>query len=351
MPKEATVKLTYQESGVDPDKADTILESFSDFLKSRPRDPNLLSGIGPYASCYRLSPTLKDMKDPLLVTCCDGVGTKVKLALDWGKLDTLGEDLVAMNVNDMLCVGALPTAFLDYYACGKLDSRQLGELLKSIQKACEMAGCVLAGGETAEMPGMYSGKDFDLAGFSVGIVDSGKMLGSQAVQEGDSLVAIASSGVHSNGYSLVRKIVEKNHLNPDEKNPFDGRTWRETLLAPTIIYVPHLREKLNSLHGLAHITGGGLFGNLPRILSSGQKAVVDSKRWPFSPLFRWLQKEASLSDQELLSTFNAGVGIIAALPASSEADFLSHCKKKGLHAVTIGQVAKSSEAEPHVEWK
>ncbi|MFM8315006.1 MAG: AIR synthase related protein, partial [Deltaproteobacteria bacterium] len=186
--------ITYENSGVNPNKADDIIESFSDFLKSRPKDPRLLSGIGPYASCFSLKGTLSRFNDPLLVSCCDGVGTKAKFALDWNKIDRLGEDLVAMNVNDLLCMGALPLVFLDYYACGKLEKLQLLTLLKSIQIACEMAECSLAGGETAEMPGLYADRDFDLAGFSVGLVDRHQVLGESKVQPGDLLIGIESSG-------------------------------------------------------------------------------------------------------------------------------------------------------------
>jgi phosphoribosylformylglycinamidine cyclo-ligase len=345
------VKITYQESGVDPAEADSILESFSDYLKSRPKDPNLLSGIGPYASCYRLLPLIKGMEDPMLVTSCDGVGTKVKLALDWNRIEGLGQDLVAMNVNDLLCIGARPFLFLDYYATGKLESKQLTVLLKSIQSACEASGCALAGGETAEMPGIYQGKDFDLAGFTVGIVDKKNILGGPRVKLGDALVALSSSGVHSNGFSLVRMVVEKEGLKPQEKNPFDGRTWSDTLLAPTTLYVKPLLPVLPSINGLAHITGGGLFGNLPRILSKGQKAIIDRSKWPFSPLFRWLQEKAVLNDRDCLETFNSGVGMIVALSQDQLNQFLEHCKTVGLTATQIGRIEADDASEPFVEWR
>ena len=205
--------ITYQGAGVDPDKAGRILSNFTKYLKTRPKDPNVLSGIGPYASCYSLKEIFSNYSDPILVTSCDGVGTKAKLAHDWGKIDTLGEDLVAMNVNDLLCIGAKPIQFLDYFACGKLEEDQLGVLLKSIQDGCELAGCALVGGETAEMPGMYHGGEFDLAGFAVGIVERSGVLGPSRVNVGDTVLAVESNGVHSNGYSLVRKLVEKTKIN------------------------------------------------------------------------------------------------------------------------------------------
>jgi len=341
--------LTYEASGVDPEKADAILESFSDFLKTRPKDPNLLSGIGPYASCYSLKNLIHDMQDPLLVTCCDGVGTKSILALQWNHLDGLGQDLLAMNVNDLLCMGALPTVFLDYYACGALDKTQLTQVLKSIQKACELSGCSLAGGETAEMPGLYKGNDFDLAGFAVGFVDRKKTL--PRVKTGDVLLALPSSGPHSNGYSLIRKVIEQERLQADQKNPFDGRTWKETLLAPTHIYVAALRDVLPKVTGLAHLTGGGLFGNLPRILSTNQKAVVMKGQWPSSPLFDWLKATTRLADKEFLSTFNAGVGMIVACEPGNLHLLTKHFETFGFSAPMIGQVEKASQTEPFVEWR
>jgi phosphoribosylformylglycinamidine cyclo-ligase len=238
---------------------------------------------------------------------------------------------------------------LDYYACGNLDKTQLTTILKSIQKACELSGCSLAGGETAEMPGLYKGKDFDLAGFAVGIVDRKMTL--PRVKVGDTLIALPSSGPHSNGYSLIRKIVEKEKLSGSEKNPFDGKTWAETLLAPTHIYVNVLKDVLPIISGLAHLTGGGLFGNLPRILSANQKAHIQKTQWPTSPLFDWLKKATQLSDREFLNTFNAGVGMVVSSDPKNLHLLTQHFKKFGLEAACIGQVEKSSESEPSVEWQ
>ncbi len=348
-------RLTYEKSGVDPNKADQIIEHFSGFLKTRPRDPRLLSGIGPYASCFSLKETLSRFEDPLLVSCCDGVGTKSKLALDWGAIDRLGEDLVAMNVNDLLCVGATPLVFLDYYACGKLDSNQLLPLLKSIQLACEMAECSLAGGETAEMPGLYVDQDFDLAGFSVGLVDRKNILGETKVRPGDCLVALESNGLHSNGYSLVRKLIEQEKLNPNENTPFSSQTWKEALLKPTTIYVKALKPILNSLTGLAHITGGGINGNLPRILPVATEAHVSFEKLVLSPLFNWIKNKTGLSQNQMLDTFNCGVGMIAACRPENTDSLLAHLEQSGLRAQRIGTVesssAKEPASEPQVVWR
>lgn len=344
------MSLSYKAAGVDTHKAERVLSDFGHFLKTRPKSPHLLSGIGPFASCFSLKDILRDYSDPVLVTCCDGIGTKLKLALDWNHISELGQDLVAMNVNDLLCTGATPLLFLDYYACGSLVENQLLTLLTSIQKACELADCSLAGGETAEMPGLYQHSDFDLGGFSVGLVERNRILGGDKVRIGDELIAIESSGLHSNGYSLVRKVLEQNKINPDERCPFDSRTWREVILAPTLIYVSALKPLLPFLSGLAHLTGEGLIGNLPRILPPGCKALVDSKKWPFPPLFQWLQKETALVTEAMLETFNCGVGMVAVCSAENSHKVISQLKNVNIQSWRIGSIAESSESEPKVEW-
>ena len=347
--------LTYEKSGVNPDKADQIIETFSAFLKTRPKDPRLLSGIGPYASCFSLKETLSRYEDPLLVSCCDGVGTKSKLALDWNQIEHLGEDLVAMNVNDLLCVGATPLLFLDYYACGKLESNQLLALLKSVQLGCELAECSLAGGETAEMPGLYCDKDFDLAGFSVGLVDRQNVLGEKKVRPGDVLLAIESSGLHSNGYSLIRKLIEQENIKPQQTPTFSKETWAEILLKPTRIYVKSIKPILNLISGLAHITGGGINGNLPRILPQGTDAVLNHDKLFFNPLFQWIQQKCSLSDTQMFETFNCGVGMIAACRSEQVDTVLSSLRQSGLKAHPLGLVEASLsgnfKAEPQVLWR
>lgn len=345
-------KITYQQAGVDPEKAGKILADFSAFQKTRPKDPRLISGIGGFASCYALKDALIQMKDPVLVTCCDGVGTKLKLALDWGQIGGLGADLVAMNVNDLLCTGALPMLFLDYYACGQLDAAQLGQLLNSIQQACELAQCSLAGGETAEMPGLYHAPDFDLAGFSVGMADREHLLGPARVKAGDKLVALESSGFHSNGYSLVRKIVEREQLRADDKPTFSTKTWREILLAPTTIYVASLKDQLKELNALAHITGGGLHENLPRVLPKGVRAAVNANAWNIPPLFQYFQQKAGLTTEQLLSTFNCGVGMIAICDPSVSPKFRESVGSRGVRAWEVGVIESSgNEEDAQVVWR
>lgn len=344
------MSLTYQDAGVDTGKAERVLSRFSGFLKSRPKNPGLLSGIGPFASCFSLKEVLLQYEDPILVTACDGIGTKLKLALDWEDISRLGEDLVAMNVNDLLCVGATPLLFLDYFACGSLHEEQLLTLLKSIQVGCELAGCSLAGGETAEMPGLYQRQDFDLGGFSVGLVDRSKILGGNKVFPGHHLIALASSGLHSNGYSLIRKLIDRLGMDPEEKPPFATHTWRETLLTPTLIYVSAVKSILPLLSGLAHLTGEGLIGNLPRVLPQGTKANVYASHWVFPPLFDWIQKQAKLSDLEMLNTFNCGVGMIAITSPAQSDSVIKHFQQNGIHAWLVGEIEKTTGLEPFVEW-
>lgn len=342
--------FTYKSSGVDTNKAEHILSRFSQFQKQRPKNQNLLSGIGPFASCFSLKDTLSRFSDPVLVTSCDGVGTKLKLALDWGDLSGLGQDLVAMNVNDLLCVGATPLVFLDYFACGSLKEEQLLTLLKSIQLACELSDCSLAGGETAEMPGLYQENDFDLGGFVVGLVDRPNILGGDKIKPGDTVIAIESSGIHSNGFSLVRKLITEKNILPNDITPFSNKTWKETLLEPTQIYARSLKPVLSQLNGLAHITGEGIPGNLPRILPDGLKAVLSRTHFSFPPLFSWLQKAAALSDAEMVETFNCGIGMIAVVSPSQSKIITDHLASWELNSWPIGSIETSNQNEPTIEW-
>lgn len=344
------MSISYKDSGVDTHKAEKILDRFSDFQKKRPKSPYLMSGIGPFASCFSLKELLSQMTDPILVTCCDGVGTKSKLASDWGDISGLGQDLVAMNVNDLICVGARPLVFLDYYACGKLNDNQLLTLLKSIQSACEMAGCDLAGGETAEMPGVYQDQDFDLGGFCVGVVDRKKMLGPEKVVPGDIVIGIESSGIHSNGYSLIRKLIESKKVAPEAQVPFGKENWKEILLKPTFIYAKTLQPIFDNLHGLAHITGEGILGNLPRVLPQNTKAVLDLNRLQFSPLFEWVKNETRLSFAEMLGTFNCGWGLMAITSPSESSTIEGYLEKAGLKTRILGTIEQSTQLEPSVEW-
>lgn len=340
--------FTYQKAGVDPHKAAQAIASFAAYLQTRPKDPNILSGVGPFASCYSLKGYGVDHL--VMVTCCDGVGTKLKLALEWKDLSSLGTDLVAMNVNDCLCVGALPAVFLDYYSCSALKTEDYLALLKGIQQACETSGCSLVGGETAEMPGLYQNGDFDLAGFTVGFAHRENLLGPNKVEVGDRLLAIGSSGFHSNGYSLVRKLVEREKIRPEDRPEFDSRTWREILLAPTHIYVGAVKPLLTKAHALAHITGGGLYENLPRVLPEQVSAKILSESWQLPPLFQWAQNAAHLSQEQLLSTFNCGVGMIVICSAEDTTPFQHQIESSGHTCWEIGEIIPRAAQESAVLW-
>ncbi len=344
-------KLTYQQAGVDPEKAASILNQFKDFQKGRKKARGILSGIGPYAACFDLSEWTSKYKEPVLVTSCDGVGTKIKLAIEWGNISGLGQDLVAMNVNDVLCTGGKSELFLDYYATGKLRDQELLTLLKGIQLACEQIDCALVGGETAEMPGIYHETDFDLAGFAIGVVEKAKILGPLKVKEGDAIIAMASSGLHSNGFSLVRKVLERAKIKPDDSVPWATQSWRDWCLTPTTLYGPFILPVVEKLSALAHITGGGLLENLPRVLPQFTKAVVGSKEWNLPKAFAWIQEQAGLETRELLSTLNAGVGMLAICPPKEKDGLLAHWKSAGISAWTVGTIAASQEDSASVEWR
>ena len=290
------------------------------------------------------------MEDPILVTCCDGVGTKSKLALEWDSLSRLGEDLVAMNVNDLLCVGATPLVFLDYYATGTLEKEPLLTLLKSIQKGCELATCSLVGGETAEMPGLYQDRDFDLAGFAAGVVDRAHILGAEKVKVGDVVIALESSGLHSNGYSLVRKIIAQEDLKPEALCPFEPVSWKEVLLRPTLIYSQLMKPLFPLIHAVAHITGEGLLGNIPRVLPKATKAVLKKEFNSLPPLFQWIQEKGKLSEREMWGTFNCGMGLVLVAPEENVASVLDHLKKTSLKAWIAGHVEQQIDSEPSVDW-
>jgi phosphoribosylformylglycinamidine cyclo-ligase len=252
-----------------------------------------------------------------------------------------------MNVNDLICLGAKPLLFLDYYACGKLDDHQLSSLLKSIQDACEKSGCSLVGGETAEMPGLYQDNDFDLAGFAVGVAEENQVLGSALVEQGDVIMGIPSSGFHSNGYSLVRTLVEKEKINPNDKPSFSHETWKELLLKPTILYPKMVEPHYSKIHALVHVTGGGLYENLPRVLPKGLSAEIESSEWHIPPLFHWAQKAANLSTEKLLSTFNCGYGLLV-VTSEEHSQFLMTQWKQ---AKVLGKVVSSNSNESQVIWK
>ena len=329
------VSLTYRNAGVDIDAGDALVESIKPIARAT-RRPGLLAGIGGFGAMFEIPPG--KYREPVLVSSTDGVGTKLKLAIDLKQYDTIGIDLVAMCVNDIIVQGAEPLFFLDYYATGKLDNEVALQIIRGIGDGCARAGCALAGGETAEMPGLYAKNDFDLAGFAVGVVEKSKIIDGSQVKSNDTLIGLASSGVHSNGYSLIHKIIKLRKARLDK--PFDGRSLGEVLLAPTRIYVKALLSLLNQVpvHAIAHITGGGLPGNIPRVLPADMRAVIDSRAWKRPAIFDWLQEQGGIEDTEMYRTFNCGVGMVLALDAADAELALNQLQAAGESATIIGHV-------------
>jgi len=335
--------LTYAQAGVDIDAGAALVERIKPLAKST-RRPGAEASLGGFGALFDLKAAGYD--DPLLVTTTDGVGTKLKVAIETGIHDTVGIDLVAMCVNDLLAQGAEPLMFLDYFATGKLDVEAAATVVAGIAEGCRQAGCALVGGETAEMPGMYADGDYDMAGFCVGAVDRDKVLPRMADQKvGDLLIGLGSTGPHSNGYSLVRRIVERSGLAWDAPAPFeDGKTLAQALLAPTRIYVqtvlPHL--KAGRIEGLAHITGGGLIENPPRAIAECLVARFDWDAWALPPVFAWLQEVGGVSDHELRRTFNCGVGLMLIVDPHELPDVLEGLVRAGEDAFVIGELAAAS---------
>ncbi len=310
-------KISYKEAGVDIDAGNALVEAIKPAVKST-FTKDVIGGIGSFAGAYALP---KGFKEPIILAATDGVGTKLKLAIDSGKLDSVGIDLVAMCVNDLICSFATPLFFLDYYATGKLEIEEAKRVIEGIAEGCRQSECALIGGETAEMPGMYSKKDFDLAGFSVGIAEKKETNRLAHVKEGDLLIALPSSGVHSNGFSLVRKVLfEKLEMSFDEE--FDGKPLIDTLLAPTRIYVKTFKSLKEKINALAHITGGGLVENLPRILPENLRAVVDTSKIKTLPIFDFLGKYVEKED--MFRTFNMGVGMVLVVDPDNAVEVLEH---------------------------
>ncbi len=312
--------LTYADAGVDIDAGNALVDRIKPAAKSTAR-PGVMGGLGGFGALFDLKAA--GYRDPILVAATDGVGTKLRIAIDTGHVDTIGIDLVAMCVNDLVCQGAEPLFFLDYFATGKLDVEDATRIITGIAKGCADSGCALIGGETAEMPGMYHKGDFDLAGFAVGAMERGRDL-PRDVQKGDVLLGLASSGVHSNGYSFVRKVVELSGLGWDAKSPFGDGSLGEALLTPTRLYVKQALAAVRAggVHGLAHITGGGLTENPPRVLPEGLACEIDLGAWQLPPVFRWLATTANMAEPELLKTFNCGIGMILVV-AQDRADALT----------------------------
>ncbi len=328
--------LTYRDSGVDIAAGDALVERIKPLARKTMR-PEVLGGIGGFGALVEVS---KKFKNPVMVAGTDGVGTKLKLAFRLKKHDTIGIDLVAMSVNDILVSGAEPIFFLDYFACSKLDVGVAENVVKGIAEGCEQANCALIGGETAEMPGMYDPNEYDLAGFAVGLVEKSEIIDGKSIAVGDIVIGLASSGPHSNGYSLVRKVIAVSSA--DLFETFDGeRTLGQALLEPTRIYVRPLLTlmKLVPLKGLAHITGGGLTENIPRVLPPGTCAVIDRSRWPRLKIFDWLKRNGNLEDAEMHRTFNCGIGMVLVVAPSDARQALDNLASLGVEAYEIGAIA------------
>ena len=331
----APAPLRYKDAGVDIDAGDALIDRIKPLAKKTMRD-GVLAGIGGFGALFEVP---KRYKEPVLVSGTDGVGTKLKLAFEWNMHDTVGIDLVAMSVNDVLVQGAEPLFFLDYFACGKLDVDTAAAVIGGIARGCELSGCALIGGETAEMPGMYPAGEYDLAGFAVGAVEKSKILTGQNVKPGDVVLGLASAGVHSNGFSLVRKVIER--AGADLPATLDGKPFREAVMAPTRLYVKPVLEALaqHPIKALAHITGGGLLENIPRVLPEGTTAHLVKGSWPQTELFAWLQKVASIDDIEMNRTFNNGIGMVVVIDEGAASLCADALRAAGETVHRIGTIA------------
>ena len=331
--------LSYKDAGVDIDAGDALVERIKPLAKKTMRE-GVLAGIGGFGALFEVP---KRYKEPVLISGTDGVGTKLKLAFEWQMHDTLGIDLVAMSVNDVLVQGAEPLFFLDYFACGKLDVDTAAAVIGGIAKGCEISGCALIGGETAEMPGMYPDGEYDLAGFAVGAVEKSKILTGQNVQAGDIVLGLSSSGVHSNGFSLVRKVIERAGANTPAT--LDGQPFKQAIMAPTRLYVKSVLAALaqHPIKALAHITGGGLLENIPRVLPDGLAAHLRLGSWPRSELFGWLQTTAGIDDIEMNRTFNNGIGMVVVIDAAHAKACAQTLQDLGELVHTIGVIAPKGD--------
>ena len=334
--------LSYKDAGVDIVAGDALVERIKPLAKKTMRE-GVLAGIGGFGALFEVP---KRYKEPVLVSGTDGVGTKLKLAFEWNMHDTVGIDLVAMSVNDVLVQGAEPLFFLDYFACGKLDIDTAATVIGGIAKGCELSGCALIGGETAEMPGMYPAGEYDLAGFAVGAVEKSKILTGKEVEPGDVVLGLASSGVHSNGFSLVRKCIER--AGSSAPASLDGKPFKQALMEPTRLYVKNvlaalaahpLVEGSGGIKALAHITGGGLLENIPRVLPEGTAAHLKKGSWPQTELFAWLQKTAAIDDVEMNRTFNNGIGMVVVIDAACAAACAATLRGLGERVYEIGVIS------------
>ena len=337
-----TQSLSYRDAGVDIDAGDQLIENIKPFAKRTMR-PEVLGGLGGFGALVEIS---KKYQNPVLVSGTDGVGTKLKLAFEWDIHHTVGIDLVAMSVNDILVQGAEPLFFLDYFACGKLDVARATDVIKGIAEGCEQSGCALIGGETAEMPGMYPEGEYDLAGFAVGVVEKSKVINGRSIRPGDVVLGLASNGAHSNGYSLVRKIIERS--NPDLDAEFDGgKTLRQAIIAPTRLYVKPILAALEKfeIKGMAHITGGGLTENIPRVLPENCVAQIDAQSWSLPKLFQWLQQAGNVERQEMYRTFNCGIGMAVIVPAEQADAAQAFLTEQGETVYRLGTIRERAGSE------
>ncbi|OOF43637.1 phosphoribosylformylglycinamidine cyclo-ligase [Rodentibacter rarus] len=337
--------LSYKDAGVDINAGNELVEQIKPHVKRTTR-PEVIGGLGGFGALCAIP---SKYKEPILVSGTDGVGTKLRLAIDLKKHDTIGIDLVAMCVNDLVVQGAEPLFFLDYYATGKLEVDVAAGVVKGIAEGCVQSGCALVGGETAEMPGMYHEGDYDLAGFCVGVVEKADIIDGSQVRSGDALIALGSSGPHSNGYSLIRKVIELSGVNPSTEQ-LAGKPLSEQVLAPTKIYVKSVLSliKQTDVHAIAHLTGGGFWENIPRVLPKNTKAVIDEKSWQWQPIFKWLQEQGNISTYEMYRTFNCGVGMVIALPQNQVETALALLKQAGENAWLIGHIEQAAEGEAQV---
>lgn len=337
--------LSYKDAGVDINAGNELVERIKPHVKRTTR-PEVIGGLGGFGALCAIP---SKYKEPILVSGTDGVGTKLRLAIDLKKHDTIGIDLVAMCVNDLVVQGAEPLFFLDYYATGKLEVDVAADVVKGIAEGCVQSGCSLVGGETAEMPGMYHEGDYDLAGFCVGVVEKSEIIDGSQVRSGDALIALGSSGPHSNGYSLIRKVIDVSGINPATEQ-LAGKPLSEQVLAPTKIYVKSILSliKQTDVHAIAHLTGGGFWENIPRVLPKNTKAVIDEKSWEWQPIFKWLQEQGNISTYEMYRTFNCGVGMVIALPQDQVETALALLKQAGENAWLIGHIEHATDGEEQV---
>ena len=335
----STTPLSYKDAGVDIDAGDALVERIKPLARKTMRE-GVLAGIGGFGALFEVP---KRYQEPVLVSGTDGVGTKLKLAFEWNMHNTVGIDLVAMSVNDVLVQGAEPLFFLDYFACGKLDVDTAAAVVGGIARGCELSGCALIGGETAEMPGMYPAGEYDLAGFAVGAVEKSKILTGRNVTAGDVVLGLASSGVHSNGFSLVRKCIERAAGNLP--TTLDGKPFKQAVMEPTRLYVKSVLQALGQhpIKALAHITGGGLLENIPRVLPEGLAAHLVQGSWPKTELFAWLQKTAAIDDHEMNRTFNNGIGMVVVVDAANAAATAQTLRAAGEQVFEIGRIAPQGD--------